>query len=244
MTVEIGTRRSGSPAETAAESGEDAYDADACRESRAPRHERGRRRVDAILDAASALLAEGGIANLTIDAVAKRSGTSKSSMYHFFPDRDHVVQALAERHRARICDRDLLRLEDPVDWAGLTLEQVVARYLQPFRSYLDEHPDLLQIMSAGCHTARAAARAAGLRALHLEQAERVVAARTPHAAPAERRARALAMFAVVKGTIDVSTWMTPEDRAVLLRELEVVLVAYLGAAERGAATSHPPPSAR
>src|SRR5687768_3941077 len=52
---------------------------------RAPRQERGRRRVDEILDAAEALIAEVGPAAVSIQELARRAGASVGSIYHFFP---------------------------------------------------------------------------------------------------------------------------------------------------------------
>ncbi len=217
--------------------------ADASREARAPQQERGRRRVDAILDAASAILVEEGTAGLTVDAIARRSGTSKSSMYHFFPDCAHVVRALAERHISNILERDLLRLNEPVDWSRLTLEQTVDRYLDPFRTYLDEHPDLLLILAADSTWGHDAARCSGLEALHLQQAERIIAARLPGVRPAECRARALTLFAAVLGIMSVAGGMPAAQRATLIRGLNDVVAGYLLRAEarctrgRGAAAA-------
>src|SRR5215213_4210464 len=66
--------------------------------TRVPRQERGRRRIDEILDAAAALIGEVGAEAVTVQALAARAGASKGSMYHFFPDRESVFLALAERH--------------------------------------------------------------------------------------------------------------------------------------------------
>lgn len=69
---------------------------------RAPVQARGERRVDAILDAAAALIAEVGYEEITLRAVAKRSGAAIGSIYHFFPDKEALVNALLERVLAGI----------------------------------------------------------------------------------------------------------------------------------------------
>src|SRR5258708_4402445 len=52
----------------------------------------------AVLDAAAALLAEGGLAATTIDAIRDRSGVSKTTIYKHWPNRLCVaVDAFAER---------------------------------------------------------------------------------------------------------------------------------------------------
>jgi AcrR family transcriptional regulator len=206
----------------------DAAGLELCRQWRAPQHARGRRRVDAILDAASALLVEGGLAALSVDAVAKRSQTSKSSMYHFFPDRDAIVRALAERHVAAIATRGDFAGADAAEWARLTVAEAVDRYLEPFARYVAEHPDVLPCMRAAARVAGDTAAEAALDALALERAERVVGARQPGATPAERRARAATLYAVTVGTMEVLARLRGgPPRATAVRELREVLIAYL-----------------
>jgi AcrR family transcriptional regulator len=211
----------------------DAAGPELCRQWRAPQHERGRRRVDAILDAASALLVEGGLAALSVDAVAKRSQTSKSSMYHFFPDRDAIVRALAERHVTTIETRGDFGTADAAEWARLTAEEAVDRYLEPFVRYVAEHPDVLPCMRAAARVSGDTAAEAVLDAMALERAERVIAARQPGAKPAERRARAATLYAVTVGTMEVlSRLRGGPPRAAAARQLRQVLVGYLALLER------------
>ncbi|MFS0896865.1 TetR/AcrR family transcriptional regulator [Mycolicibacterium litorale] len=63
---------------------------------------RGRQRADAILDATLQLLAEVGYDQLTIDAVAGRARSSKTTIYRRWPDKSALVCAAlvsaSERH--------------------------------------------------------------------------------------------------------------------------------------------------
>ena len=59
---------------------------------------RGSRTQRAVLDATAALMAEGGLAAATIDAIRDRSGVSKTTIYKHWPNRLCVaVDAFAER---------------------------------------------------------------------------------------------------------------------------------------------------
>lgn len=209
------------------------------RQGRAPQHERGRRRVDAILDAASALLVEGGLAAVSVDAVAKRSRTSKSSMYHFFPDRDAIVRALADRHVAAItATGEGFETVDAPSWARATVEQVVDRYIAQFARYVAAHPDVLLCMQANAGLSGAESAEAGLEAMALKRAEFVGGARLPHARPAERRARAATLYAVTIGTMEVMSRLRSgrPSRAAAIRELRQVLIAYLARIEADVAS--------
>lgn len=53
--------------------------------------------LDALLDAAEAVVARQGIANLTLDAVAAEVGMSKGGVLHHFPSKDRLVQAMVVR---------------------------------------------------------------------------------------------------------------------------------------------------
>lgn len=52
---------------------------------REPQQERGRQRVQTILDSAAAIVAQDGLAALSMQRLAKHAKTSIGSMYHFFP---------------------------------------------------------------------------------------------------------------------------------------------------------------
>lgn len=72
-------------------------------------------RIAGILDAARALLAEQGVANLSIYSVAERAEMPPSSVYHFFSSVPAILEALtADVHAAfRAC------LQQPIDHSSL-----------------------------------------------------------------------------------------------------------------------------
>ena len=53
--------------------------------------------TDALLDAAEAVVARQGIANLTLDGVAAEVGMSKGGVLHHFPSKDRLVEAMVVR---------------------------------------------------------------------------------------------------------------------------------------------------
>ena len=62
---------------------------------------------DALLDAAEAVVARQGVANLTFDAVAAEAGMSKGGLLHHFRSKDRLIEALvtrAARKLARVLD--------------------------------------------------------------------------------------------------------------------------------------------
>jgi AcrR family transcriptional regulator len=65
---------------------------------RRPRQRRSQERVEAILDAAERLLSESEPGDISIYTLAEEAGMPPPSIYHFFPDSQHVFGALAERY--------------------------------------------------------------------------------------------------------------------------------------------------
>jgi AcrR family transcriptional regulator len=69
---------------------------------RAPQQSRGQRRIETILDAAERLFSEVGYDGATTNAIASRAQTSIGSLYQFFPNKEAIVQGLAERYLAQL----------------------------------------------------------------------------------------------------------------------------------------------
>ena len=188
---------------------------------------RGLRRVDAILDATAALLCEEGLAGVTMHRVARRSGTTTGSMYHFFPDRDTLLRGLAERHR-----RELKALiarverESEDEWTRLTTDEAVGRFLDPFQDYVDQHPDLVPLSRLARAAEPGESGDEELNRLLVELAESVVASRGDGASRAEVAGRAVAMMAMAEGVVTAGT-RGAVPSAVLRRELRRAIVAYL-----------------
>jgi len=65
---------------------------------RRPRQQRSRERFEAILDAAERLLQDREPNEVSIYTIAEEADMSPPSIYHFFPDGNHVYMALAERY--------------------------------------------------------------------------------------------------------------------------------------------------
>src|SRR5579872_2984271 len=116
---------------------------------RVPRQPRGRRRVDALLDAAAVEIGEAGYEAAIMCSIATRAGASIGSLYQFFPNKVAVVQAL----RRRYCD------EFEVMWAPLadeakhgSLEELVIRLVDSTVAFVERHPAFLALLDAPAST--------------------------------------------------------------------------------------------
>jgi len=84
-------------------------------------------KTEALLDAASALISEQG-ANVSMEAIARRAGVSKQTLYNRFPSRVEIARALAAR-RADALTQTLKSGDDPetvlVAYATGLLEKIL-----------------------------------------------------------------------------------------------------------------------
>jgi AcrR family transcriptional regulator len=66
---------------------------------RMPRQDRARVTRDAILEAATHIIAQGGLAAFNTNAVAMRAGVSIGSLYQYFPNKDALMVAVIHRQQ-------------------------------------------------------------------------------------------------------------------------------------------------
>lgn len=89
-----------------------------------PQQARSQKTLEKLLDAAEALLIEGGVDAITVPAVVKRAHSSVGSFYARFPDK----QALLETLHERACQQTIATADhalDPSLWQGRSLEEIL-----------------------------------------------------------------------------------------------------------------------
>jgi AcrR family transcriptional regulator len=199
---------------------------------RVPAQARGQRRVDAILDAAAALIRESGLSGLTVHGTAQRAGTSIGSMYHFFPDLDAVIVGLADRHmRAFEPLLSALAARDAREWSRMSAAEMADAIVAPFFSYLHRHPDILPLYASPESASRFGKRMEEMKRAGLDIIERVLAARSPSVPPEVRRARATVVVGAVEGVVMLLP-RSKAHQARVVEELTRAMTAYLEALDR------------
>ena len=71
-------------------------------ETQAASTPRGKRTRDAIVDAAAGLMYVDGVAGTSVDKVLAASGAGKSQMYHYFKNKEQLVEAVIDRYLEQI----------------------------------------------------------------------------------------------------------------------------------------------
>lgn len=89
-----------------------------------PKGERTRARI---VDAAARLIHERGVAGTTLDDVKAAAEVSGSQLYHYFPDKDDLVQAVIDHQADTIVDNqrhaDLASIDGLQAWRDMVIAQ-------------------------------------------------------------------------------------------------------------------------
>jgi AcrR family transcriptional regulator len=113
---------------------------------RRPLRARGVRRVEILLDATEHLLAYSHNDDISLATIAEQAGVPLPSVYHFFPNRNAALVALAGRYH-----RDLAKLSrQPLDPEPTEWQDLVRMRQRNGARYLNRHPAALRLfMGAG-----------------------------------------------------------------------------------------------
>jgi AcrR family transcriptional regulator len=182
--------------------------------------------MQAILDAAAALIADEGTDSLTMQAIAEHARTSNGSLYHFFPDLKSVLAALTDRHVDGLREMNRqLEMDSAERWSRRTTAETIDAALGPLLSYAEQHPDMFPLLRG------AAFEESSLRAGALEMIEGILEARLPNATPRDRKLGAKGLIAICSGMASMlGGRQTP--RAAFRREMRRALIGYLSALEK------------
>ncbi len=192
--------------------------------SAAPRRRqaRGQRRVDLLLDTAAQLFAEVGFEAATTNAIAARAGVSPGSLYQFFPNKDAIAVALANRFADRL--RETEGVFGP-ELAELPLDELIDHVFDPLVAFHVAHPGFQALFSGSIVSPRLAAAVQAFLDAVVLRAEAIFAVRAPQLSP-ERRARC------ARVSVELVRALLPLIVATDLQERDA-MVAELKAAQRG-----------
>src|SRR5664280_3830010 len=122
---------------------------------RQPAQDRSLRTVARILDAASSLLTQMPLEDVTTRRIASEPVLSVGAVYRFFPDRQSIFDAIAVRHVLQfrgLVDKEVMRpllqqLQNLSAFGG-DPSVVLDRMIDAYVLYLDAHPDFRTIYFA------------------------------------------------------------------------------------------------
>jgi AcrR family transcriptional regulator len=82
---------------------------------------------DATLDTTAALVAEHGLASVTMSRIARETGIGRATLYKYFPDVEAILAAWHDRHVTRHLEH-LAQARDAADGPAARLEAVLSAF--------------------------------------------------------------------------------------------------------------------
>jgi AcrR family transcriptional regulator len=107
---------------------------------------RSRERVQRILDAASDLIVDSGVADLSTRLVAERAGIPVASLYQYFADKDEIILALVERDTGEV-DAAVAAAVDALD--SVSVRTIVTATMRAFVTIYHQRPAFVVIWWRG-----------------------------------------------------------------------------------------------
>lgn len=191
---------------------------------RRPRQARAQERVERILDTAEQVFAEVGFGAATTNQIAQQAGTSIGSLYEFFPNKEAMARALAERYILRIGPvYDSMLVDEP----SLLGTELVIRIIESLDLYFREHPGAVPLLNGRLTSPELVAAGERLQGALVAGIDRLLANRRPDVL-AEHRATVSAVIADVTRSLLVMADQVPlSRRRVIVRETERMIIGYL-----------------
>jgi len=117
-----------------------------CKPYKKPTQERSQFTVDAIVESAIQVFEEQGYAAGTTTRIAERAGVSIGSLYQYFPNKDSILVAIAERHLEE-CRMASMQVFTNAKDQPQTLESVLRLLVEGAVALHAHNPKLHQLLS-------------------------------------------------------------------------------------------------
>ncbi len=204
----------------------------ATKSPRLPQQHRGQKRVEQILDAAEALIAELGLEGVTTNSIAERAGSSMGSLYHFFPGgKDAVIEALGRRYMEHM--RALNAKAMDVSLARVPLRDLFRGIVMGMADFIAATPAFPAVHDTMIHVhCLPHGKLAEYEDAILNQVRSYIIARLPRLPKARLETITRVSFQTVSGSVDLSMRLGGAERQEVLDEIQDVMVRYMEPLER------------
>lgn len=192
---------------------------------RVPQQVRGHERTQRILDGCARLIAQKGIASVTMNAIAKASDTAIGSLYHFFPNKEAVVSALGQRHVLALNElMQKIRRISALEWLEMDVREVVQELAMPLVDYLAANPDCLMATDT---EPKDVAGSSELIKVIVKTYDFAFRARMPRYDERERKRHVMATLALPIGILQMRNEQSALKAELLEHELPLMFVSYI-----------------
>lgn len=192
---------------------------------RRPTQARAQERVERILDTADEVFAEIGFDAASTNLIAARAGTSIGSLYEFFPNKEAIAGALADRYLRTVGGLyEALVVDSPEIADGLDL---VERIVGGLDAFYREHPGAVPLLNGRFTSPELAAAGEALQSALARRIEVILTGRRGDLPAARRRLIAQVIAEQARALLAFADQVPLSQRRAVVRELEKAIVGYL-----------------
>src|SRR5712691_11716215 len=188
------------------------------------RQARGQQRIELILDISAQVFAEVGFEAATTNAISARAGISPGSLYQFFPNKDAIAEALADRFVERLRTTEAI-FGPEIEF--LPLDDLIDHVVDPLVTFHVSHPGFQALFSGSIVSPRLAGATQSFLQAVVRRAEAMFAVRAPGLSP-ERRARcARVSVELIRALLPLVVAADPAERDAMITEVKAAQRDYL-----------------
>jgi AcrR family transcriptional regulator len=190
---------------------------------RPPLQQRSTERVERILEAAQRVLDREGAAALSTVRVAEEAGASIGSLYHWYPDKEAIAEALALRYWDELAEL----IEGVADATERgEVEGPIERTLEVLAAGFRARPGFLALWFGGLRTEGVRDATRPVRERAAVAIERLLVVIAPGSDPALRAKVAIVLALIGDGLLREAFRLDPDGQPELLAEGAIALRAY------------------
>jgi AcrR family transcriptional regulator len=157
-----------------------------------PRRSPGKKRVAALMEAAASVIAERGFEAATMAEIASRAGALVGSLYHFFPNKEVLADALIQRYGG-IIEEAFARIDTQA--ASMPIEALADALVYLLVAIQDESKAMRALLEA---RAEFSAKWQNFQDVALRHIARTLMLRSPRLAPETARDMAVVLLQNMK----------------------------------------------
>jgi AcrR family transcriptional regulator len=189
------------------------------------RQERGKRRIESILDAAAAVFADVGYGGASTNRIAAAAGISPGSLYQFFANKQAIAEALTTRY---VADMEAM-YDSALDprRATLPLPEMIDRVVDEMVAFHLANPAAKALLAGADISAELAAATESLHTAMCGRVEDLIAASAPGLPRDDLARTAEVAVQITKALLPMVLAAPAAERDAVVAELKRALVGYL-----------------
>jgi AcrR family transcriptional regulator len=193
---------------------------------RQPKQTRSQERVHHILDVAEQLFIELGYEHTTTRTIAARAEVPVGSLYQFFPDKEAILQALADRYFEQ---EYRLFVQLNAELADADIAVYIDRMIDAFKQFADDHPGYRAVLGQliDLMTVADASELDEYDQMILSGLAQFLAQRNPQLDPAQCELIATTVLKAANELLWLAFTRDVATRQKLIAETKILITAYL-----------------